>query len=104
MKGIRNPGRNFDVDPSTARVGLRTHLGVCARTLITLTLNCNGSQPVTSYARNHGWMTQALQNVVQAGNQAVAAARNGAGDLHRNFRSLNPHRFSGSLDPDEAEN
>ena len=27
----------------------------------------------------------------------------GAGDLHRNFRSLNPPRFSGSTDPDEAE-
>ncbi|MQM07797.1 hypothetical protein Taro_040643 [Colocasia esculenta] len=38
----------------------------------------------------------------QAGNQA--AAWNGAGDLHRNFRSLNPPRFSGSPDPDEAEN
>ena len=48
-------------------------------------------------------LTQALQNVVQAGNQA-ASARNGAGDLHRNFRSLNPPRFSGSPDPDEAEN
>ncbi|MQM16100.1 hypothetical protein Taro_049053 [Colocasia esculenta] len=48
-------------------------------------------------------LTQALQNVVQAGNQA-AAARNGAGDLHQNFRSLNPPRFSGSPDPDEAEN
>ncbi|MQL68352.1 hypothetical protein Taro_000613 [Colocasia esculenta] len=48
-------------------------------------------------------LTQALQNVVQAGNQA-AAARNGAGDLHWNFRSLNPPRFSGSPDPDEAEN
>ncbi|MQL68687.1 hypothetical protein Taro_000949 [Colocasia esculenta] len=48
-------------------------------------------------------LTQALQNVVQAGNQA-AAARNEAGDLHWNFRSLNPPRFSGSPDPDEAEN
>ncbi|MQL75377.1 hypothetical protein Taro_007740 [Colocasia esculenta] len=48
-------------------------------------------------------LTQALQNVVQAGNQA-AAARNGVSDLHRNFRSLNPPRFSGSPDPDEAEN
>ncbi|MQL84447.1 hypothetical protein Taro_016952 [Colocasia esculenta] len=48
-------------------------------------------------------LTQALQNVVQAGNQA-GAARNGAGDLHRNFRSLNPPRFAGSPDPDEAEN
>ncbi|MQM00202.1 hypothetical protein Taro_032930 [Colocasia esculenta] len=27
----------------------------------------------------------------------------GSGDLHRNFRSLNPPRFSGSTDPDEAE-
>ncbi|MQL72829.1 hypothetical protein Taro_005169, partial [Colocasia esculenta] len=41
-------------------------------------------------------LTQALQNVVQDGNQA-ATARNGVGDLHRNFRSLNPPRFSGSL-------
>ncbi|MQL90217.1 hypothetical protein Taro_022793 [Colocasia esculenta] len=49
-------------------------------------------------------LTQALQNVVQDGNQADATARNGAGDLHCNFRSLNPPRFSGSLDPDEAEN
>ncbi|MQL97767.1 hypothetical protein Taro_030465 [Colocasia esculenta] len=48
-------------------------------------------------------LTQALQNVVQVGNQA-AAARNGAGDLHRNFRSLNPPRFSGSPDPNEVEN
>ncbi|MQL79304.1 hypothetical protein Taro_011742 [Colocasia esculenta] len=48
-------------------------------------------------------LTQALQNVVQAGNQA-AATRNGAGDLHRNFRRLNSPRFSGSPDPDEAEN
>ncbi|MQL81082.1 hypothetical protein Taro_013532 [Colocasia esculenta] len=48
-------------------------------------------------------LTQALQSVVQGGNQA-AAARNGAGDLHQNFRSLNPPRFSGSPDPDEAEN
>ncbi|MQL84037.1 hypothetical protein Taro_016542 [Colocasia esculenta] len=48
-------------------------------------------------------LTQALQNVVQAGNQATAAS-NGAGDLHRNFRSLNPPCFFGSPDPDEAEN
>ncbi|MQL69542.1 hypothetical protein Taro_001843 [Colocasia esculenta] len=48
-------------------------------------------------------LTQALQNVVQARNQA-AAARNGADDLHRNFRSLNSPRFSGSPDLDEAEN
>ncbi|MQL73422.1 hypothetical protein Taro_005780 [Colocasia esculenta] len=48
-------------------------------------------------------LTQALQNVVRAGNQA-AAVRNGAGDLHRNFRSLNPPHFFGSPDPDEAEN
>ncbi|MQL78453.1 hypothetical protein Taro_010881 [Colocasia esculenta] len=49
-------------------------------------------------------LTQALQNVVQAGNQAAATAKNRAGDLHRNFRSLNPPRFSGSPDPDDAEN
>ncbi|MQL77167.1 hypothetical protein Taro_009570 [Colocasia esculenta] len=48
-------------------------------------------------------LTQALQNVVQAGNQATIV-RNGVGDLHRNFRSLNPPRFSGSPDSDEAEN
>ncbi|MQM14072.1 hypothetical protein Taro_046998 [Colocasia esculenta] len=36
-------------------------------------------------------LTQALQSVVQAGNQATAA-RNEAGDLHYNFRSLNPPR------------
>ncbi|MQM01256.1 hypothetical protein Taro_034009 [Colocasia esculenta] len=48
-------------------------------------------------------LTQAVQNVVQAGNQA-GAARNGAGDLHWNFRSFNPPRFSGSSDLDEAEN
>ncbi|MQL67749.1 hypothetical protein Taro_000043 [Colocasia esculenta] len=41
--------------------------------------------------------------MVQAGNQA-ATARNGAGDLHHNVRSLNPPRFSGSPDPDEVEN
>ncbi|MQL96372.1 hypothetical protein Taro_029042 [Colocasia esculenta] len=37
-----------------------------------------------------------------AGYQATVAARNGAGYLHRNFRSLNPPRFSGSPDPDEV--
>ncbi|MQM11833.1 hypothetical protein Taro_044743 [Colocasia esculenta] len=49
-------------------------------------------------------LTQALQNVVQAENQVVAATRNGAGDLHRIFRSLNPPRFSGSPNLNEAEN
>ncbi|MQL86268.1 hypothetical protein Taro_018799 [Colocasia esculenta] len=30
MKSVCDPGHNFDVDPSTARVGLRARLGVCA--------------------------------------------------------------------------
>ncbi|MQL68265.1 hypothetical protein Taro_000532 [Colocasia esculenta] len=47
-------------------------------------------------------LTQALHNVVHAG--AQAGAQNGVGDLHRNFRSLNPPRFSGYPDPDEVEN
>ncbi|MQM11840.1 hypothetical protein Taro_044751, partial [Colocasia esculenta] len=29
MKGVRNPGHDFDVDPSTARVRLRARLRVC---------------------------------------------------------------------------
>ncbi|MQL77737.1 hypothetical protein Taro_010151 [Colocasia esculenta] len=29
MNGVRIPGRDFDVDPSTARMGLRARLGVC---------------------------------------------------------------------------
>ncbi|MQL76055.1 hypothetical protein Taro_008442 [Colocasia esculenta] len=77
---------------SKSRMGMRpsderSNYESIYRTLITLTLNCNGSQPMACYA----------------GDQA-ATVRNGAGDLHRNFRSLNPPRFSGSPDPDEAEN
>ncbi|MQL77832.1 hypothetical protein Taro_010239 [Colocasia esculenta] len=30
MKGVHHPRHDFDVDPSTARVGLRARLGVCA--------------------------------------------------------------------------
>ncbi|MQL82273.1 hypothetical protein Taro_014740 [Colocasia esculenta] len=43
-------------------------------------------------------LTQALNNVIQAG------ARNGAGDLYGNFQRMNPPRFNGIPDPDEAEN
>ena len=43
-------------------------------------------------------LTQALNNVIQAG------ARNGAGDLYGNFQRINPPRFNGTPDPDEAEN
>ncbi|MQM05108.1 hypothetical protein Taro_037915 [Colocasia esculenta] len=30
INGVCHPGRDFDVDPSMAHVGLRAHLGVCA--------------------------------------------------------------------------
>ncbi|MQL68335.1 hypothetical protein Taro_000607 [Colocasia esculenta] len=43
-------------------------------------------------------MTQALNNVIQA------RARNGARDLYGNFQRINPPRFNGTPDPDEAEN
>ncbi|MQM23292.1 hypothetical protein Taro_056356 [Colocasia esculenta] len=43
-------------------------------------------------------LTQALNNVIQAG------TRNGAGDLYGNFQRMNPPRFNGTPDPDEAEN
>ncbi|MQM20030.1 hypothetical protein Taro_053044 [Colocasia esculenta] len=36
--------------------------------------------------------------------KAAAAARNGASDVHCNFRSLNPPHFSGSSNPDMVEN
>ncbi|MQM14299.1 hypothetical protein Taro_047228 [Colocasia esculenta] len=43
-------------------------------------------------------LTQALNNVIQAG------ARNGAGDLYENFQRMNPPKFNGIPDPDAAEN
>ena len=49
-------------------------------------------------------MQQTIQELTRAIVQATQGGGNrGAGDLHRNFRSLNPPRFSGSTDPDEAE-
>ncbi|MQL85965.1 hypothetical protein Taro_018490 [Colocasia esculenta] len=50
-------------------------------------------------------MQQTIQQLTQALLQAAGARGNqGAGDLYRNFRNLNPPRFSGTTDPDEAEN
>ena len=52
-------------------------------------------------ARN---MQQTLQNLTQAIMQATQGGDNyGAGDLHWNFRSMDPPRFEGSTDPDVAE-
>ncbi|MQL79287.1 hypothetical protein Taro_011727 [Colocasia esculenta] len=49
-------------------------------------------------------MQQTIQELTRAIVQATQGGGNcGAGDLHRNFRSLNPPRFSGSMDPDEDE-
>ncbi|MQL81945.1 hypothetical protein Taro_014412, partial [Colocasia esculenta] len=49
-------------------------------------------------------MQQTIQELTRAIVQATQGGGNrGAGDLHRNFRRLNPPRFSGSTDPDEAE-
>ncbi|MQL87206.1 hypothetical protein Taro_019746 [Colocasia esculenta] len=55
-------------------------------------------------------MQQTIQQLTQALLQAARANNNnnnnnrGAGGLHRNFRNLNPPRFSETTDPDEAEN
>ncbi|MQL72092.1 hypothetical protein Taro_004415 [Colocasia esculenta] len=54
-------------------------------------------------------MQHTIQQLTQALLQAARANNNNnnnraAGDLHRNFRNLNPPRFSGTTDPDEAEN
>ncbi|MQL69850.1 hypothetical protein Taro_002171 [Colocasia esculenta] len=50
-------------------------------------------------------MQQTIQELTRALLQDAGAGGNcGAGDLHRNFRNLNPPRFSGTIDPDEAEN
>ncbi|MQM18902.1 hypothetical protein Taro_051903 [Colocasia esculenta] len=43
-------------------------------------------------------LEQALQQVAQGG------ARARAGELHRNFRGIDPPKFDGSPDPEEAEN
>ncbi|MQL67905.1 hypothetical protein Taro_000159 [Colocasia esculenta] len=43
-------------------------------------------------------LTRAIMQATQGGGN-----RAGVGDLHRDFRSLNPPRFSGSTVPDEAE-
>ena len=50
-------------------------------------------------------MQQTIQELTRAIMQATQGGgnRGGAGELHHNFRSLNPPRFSGSTDPDEAE-
>ncbi|MQM06962.1 hypothetical protein Taro_039799 [Colocasia esculenta] len=50
-------------------------------------------------------MQQTIQQLTQALLQAVGDGGNrGAGDLHRNFRNLNPPRFNGTIDSDEVEN
>ena len=50
-------------------------------------------------------MQQTIQELTRAIVQATQGGgnRGSVGELHRNFRSLNPPRFSGSTDPDEAE-
>ncbi|MQL82508.1 hypothetical protein Taro_014983, partial [Colocasia esculenta] len=49
-------------------------------------------------------MQQTIQELTRAIVQATQGGGNrGAGDLHRNFRSLNPPRFSRSTDSNEAE-
>ena len=58
-------------------------------------------------------MAQAMQQMVH-GQQQIAQEqlalgqlvqpRSGSGDLHRNFRGMNPPQFAGTTDPDEAEN
>ncbi|MQL81543.1 hypothetical protein Taro_014004 [Colocasia esculenta] len=49
-------------------------------------------------------MQQTIQELTRALLQATQGGGNcSAGELHRNFRSLNPPRFSGSTDSDEAE-
>ncbi|MQL71352.1 hypothetical protein Taro_003676 [Colocasia esculenta] len=50
-------------------------------------------------------MQQTIHELTRAIMQATQGGRNrgGTGELHRNFRSLNPPRFSGSTDLDEAE-
>ncbi|MQL97380.1 hypothetical protein Taro_030073 [Colocasia esculenta] len=50
-------------------------------------------------------MQQTIQELTCAIVQATQGGgnRGGAGNLHRNFQSLNPPRFSGSTDPDEVE-
>jgi len=45
-------------------------------------------------------LTQGLTQVLQ---QAVQGGNHGAGDLHKKFRGMNPPKFYGSPDPDEAE-
>ena len=50
-------------------------------------------------------MAQAMQQMAQ-GQMALGQmtqTRNGAGNLHRSFRGMNPPRFAGTTDPDEAE-
>ncbi|MQM18822.1 hypothetical protein Taro_051819 [Colocasia esculenta] len=52
-------------------------------------------------ARN---MQQTIQNLTQAILQATQGGGNReAGDLHQNFRNMDPPRFEGSTDPDVAE-
>ncbi|MQL97731.1 hypothetical protein Taro_030426 [Colocasia esculenta] len=70
-------------------------IAFCSRPIATLTGACRDL--------TLGLTALSLSLYVPAGNQA-AAVRNGAADLHRNFRSLNPPRFSGSPDSDEVEN
>ncbi|MQM03867.1 hypothetical protein Taro_036655 [Colocasia esculenta] len=47
---------------------------------------------------------QTIQDLTRALLHAAQGDSNrGARDLHRNFWSMNPHRFSGTTNPDEAE-
>ena len=48
-------------------------------------------------------LTRAILQATQQGGGNRGGNQPGAGELHRNFRGLNPPRFSGSTDPDEAE-
>ena len=48
-------------------------------------------------------MHQTVQELTQALQQVVQGGQRGAGDLHRNFKGMNPPKFCGSSDPDEAE-
>ena len=49
-------------------------------------------------------MQRTIQNSTQAILQATQGGGNrGAGELHRNFRNMDPPRFEGSTNPDVAE-
>ncbi|MQM02905.1 hypothetical protein Taro_035681 [Colocasia esculenta] len=121
MKGVRNPKHDFDVDPSTTHMGLCARLGVCASLNRGTSFRTCCGRVEELLVAGELWIDHkkliffplfvcfnlckpSSWSRPKAGNQAAAAARNGAGDLHRNFRSLNPARLSTSPDPDESEN